>query len=235
MKVLIYCKVWKRLKITQVCYLGILRIQKLLHQFNIESDVLIVCSESDHEALASKFGFRTLHTDNSPLGMKQNLGLVESLNYEWDYMLHMDSNNLLTDAYVDRWVVQAMMGTPQFGSNVFHILRNTDVTRFNCKPNTLSGVGRGLSRQVLEDTYQKLGKLCDTGIKKGLDSSTRRLIEKATGIKCTLLYDKDELVILDIKSGEDLNKHTIARGAKKSDITVSDLKKHFPELKHLDL
>lgn len=235
MKVLIYCKVWKRLRITQVCYLGILRIQKLLHQFNINSDVLIVCSENEHEALATKFGFWTLHTDNDPVGMKQNLGLIESLNYDWDYMFEMGSNNLVTDAYVDKWVIQAMMGTHQFGSNVFHTIRNGQINRFNCKPDTLSGVGRGLSKQVLKDTYEKLGKLCDTGIRKGLDASTRRLIEKATGVKCTLLYDKDELVILDIKSDEDLNKHTVARGAKKSDVTISDLKKYFPEIKHLDL
>lgn len=234
MKVLIYCKVWKRPRVTQICYLGILRMQDTLEEFGIETEVLIVASEDDHVEMALKHGFNVFSTENSPVGTKQNYGLIKSLDYDYDFLLEMGSNNLVSDSYIDRWVIEAMKGTALFGSNVFHcVLKNKEITKFKCRKRRLSGVGRGIRRDILEKVYDQAGILCEPQKKKGLDGSTRMLIEKYSGEIPTVIAEGEDLVIIDIKTGEDINEHTTARGAKATRLVLDDLKNKFPEVKHL--
>ena len=233
MNVLIYCKVWRRPRITWITYLGILRIQQKLKQYGMSSRVLIVSSQTAHDKLAQCFGFDVFHTENSPLGAKQNRGLIRSLDYEWDYMFEMGSNNLLSDRYIEDWAQCATDGVKLFGSRTFHIQHESgEVHKFVCKPGKMSGVGRGIHRKLLEKVYKAYGKICSTTINKGLDFDLRVRIQRSSNTKPKILNHGDTPAIIDMKTGEDVNEHKLK---KVTDHTTNDLQEIFPEIIHLSI
>ena len=129
MKVLIFTTVWKRPEITELVYKGFDRMQSILKEEGVDSEVLVVSSEDDQTKMAKDRGYHVCETENSPLGRKYNNGMKKALELEWDYMLEMNSNNLLSSLYVRIWLAAARENTPMFGSQHFYVMLN-DRIRF---------------------------------------------------------------------------------------------------------
>ena len=102
MKVLIFITVWKRPEVTDLTYSGLDRVQSILKEEGIESKVLVVSSEEYHTKRARERGYDVIEVENFPVGTKQNTGMLHALklNWDWDCMMRMNSNNLLSSMYV---------------------------------------------------------------------------------------------------------------------------------------
>src|SRR5688500_10590245 len=92
MKLLIYTAVWQRPEITEICFMGIKRLQKI-HKFYI-SDFAVI-SEDSMLRLCNKYGVDWCMHENLRLGSKKNYGVKQALKKDFDYMIEIDSDDLL--------------------------------------------------------------------------------------------------------------------------------------------
>lgn len=232
MKVLIYITVWKRPEVTDLTYLGLDRVQNILKEEGIDSDVLVISSEDYHTEKAKNRGYKVIEVENFPVGNKMNLGMQEALKYEWDYLMEMGSNNLLSNMYIRAFAAACKEGFKCFGSGKFYALQEdkSRVRVFNIKGRgTFGGVGRGFKREILETIQDN--KYWKEDINSDMDASiwknvVRPEIEKSK-LTVRRLVNNSYPSVLDIKTGEDVNKHT---GEINADIDF--LLYWFPELKH---
>lgn len=103
MEILAFIPVWRRLRITELCYIGLTRlIEAAPKDFTIQ--VLVVLSEEEHIPLAEKYGFNWVMTLNSPLGLKFNVGLKHALDtFSFDYLFQLNSDNLISNRFWDHF------------------------------------------------------------------------------------------------------------------------------------
>ena len=237
MKVLIHTLVWKRPEATELTYKGFDRIQERLKESGIDSEVLITSSEPDHTAKAIIRGYNVFEYKNLPVAEKYDAAMHETLNYEWDFLMEMGSNNLLSDDYIKRWVGKCNHNENRFfGSNRFLCLsadRKHTAQFVTPSTNKLTNLGRGVRRDVWE-------RLQDVGLfvpnkerNDGLDTMSNYMAKKFVlgrrGYRHNICKDYDGL--LDFKSGEDMHddsKHVPEKRREKADIPY--LIKIFPEL-----
>ena len=234
MKALIITTVWGRVGITEITYLGFDRIQRVLKEEGIDSEVLVISSEPIHTRIAKDRGYHVTEQPNDFLGMKYNNGVKYAVeNLEWDYIFDMNSNNLVTDLYIRIWAAAAKSNVPLFGTGHFYALlpdRNR-FTRFRVKNGGLSGVGRGISRKVIETCFSVSGHFCPPKITSAIDAHSRRNIESSNKIKRVSLCAGEYPTVLDIKTGEDMHHHG---GHGKSKPRMQFFIDNWPELMALD-
>lgn len=231
MKVLIYITVWKRPEITDLTYLGLDRVQHILREEGIESDVLVISSEDYHTEKAKNRGYKVIEVENFPVGNKMNLGMQEALKYEWDYLMEMGSNNLLSNMYIRAFAAACKEGFKCFGSGKFYAIQEnkSKVHIFHIKGRgTFGGVGRGFKREILESVTDN--KYWKEDINSNMDASIWKNVVHPEIEKSKLtvrrLVNNSYPSVLDIKTGEDVNKHI---GEINADIEF--LLYWFPELK----
>lgn len=231
MKALIFLPVWKRYNEALITYKGVHRIQKVLKEENIDSQVLIISSEAAHTDEAKKQGFTVVECNNFPVGQKHNCGLEFAMSLEWDYLFQMGSNNLLSNIYIRIWAAASRENYKMFGSRKFYNLLpdKNHITIFKTKNKyRLSGVGRGIRRDVIEARLKE-GPVWPPDKNKTLDKESRLNLKVAESEVISIISD-DLPGIIDIRTeSEDLN--VMDRNPKK--LNKDYLVKHFPELKDL--
>ena len=224
MKALIWMMVWKRPEVTELTYKGISRIRQELEKYGIDSEVLIISSEPSHTENAKSKGFHVFETENKPLGTKYHNGMKHALEYEWDYIFTMDSNNLVSDEYVKAWAQQAHIGTKMFGCRSFLALTKNKrwFSKFTTRKRLVwSGVGRGIKRELVENARI----VCSLDINSNVDGdSLNKLCPPADRI--TIM--QFDFPILDIKTGEDMHKHST--DLLKLERYKYDIYRKFPEI-----
>ena len=88
MKFLWYIAAHERIEVTSMCYRGLHRVNDYARKQGHEVDVFIVCSDRVHQELAAAHGFYFSNIiPNQPLGRKMNLGLVEAMELDFDYIV----------------------------------------------------------------------------------------------------------------------------------------------------
>lgn len=212
MKILIFVTVWKRPEVTDLTYSGLDRVQAIFKEEGIDSEVLVVSSEDYHTKKAQDRGYRVIEVENFPVGNKMNLGMQEALKYEWDYLMEMGSNNLLSNLYIRAFIAACKENFACFGSGKFYALQpdKKRVRVFNVKKrNGFGGVGRGFRRDVIEAA--KDGKCWDSEINAGMDGSIwgnliHPQIEKDPH-SVRRLVNNSYPSVLDLKSDTDVNNH----------------------------
>jgi hypothetical protein len=177
MRLLIFLAVWKRPEITEICFMGIKRLQKV-PGFQVEA--LAVISEESMIPLCDKYGVDWVMTANSPLGAKKNFGAKEALKHDFDYMIEIGSDDLLKSEALQVYKWDA----PVIGLMDFAIINTSNG---GCKKVSSSiskfGAGRAIKRSVLEST-----KLWVDRKEYGLDNCSTMMLAKkgimAHGIRC---------------------------------------------------
>ena len=97
MKFLWYIAAHERIEVTSMCYRGLHRVNDYARKQGHEVDVFIVCSDRIHQELAAAHGFYFSNIiPNEPLGRKMNLGLVEAMDLDFDYIVQSGTDNLYT-------------------------------------------------------------------------------------------------------------------------------------------
>lgn len=95
MKILLFTPVWKRPEITEICFMGVNRLRKIG-----DVDMLAVLSEDEMIPLCEKYNIKYVMHENQPLGRKKNYGLRRSLEYQWDYLVEIGSDDLLKNEFL---------------------------------------------------------------------------------------------------------------------------------------
>lgn len=187
-KLLIYLAVWKRPVITEICFMGIKRLQKI-PGFDIQA--LAVISEESMIPLCEKYGVDWCFTKNEPLGAKKNYGLAQAIRKQFDYLVEIGSDDILKDEFLDLYSWDRHV----FALSDFLMINTEDgECRRRTKHMAYYGTGRAISRIALE----AVSKLWPDNINKGLDNnSTYILAKNGFGEKRVAC---DDPVVLSLKS-----------------------------------
>jgi hypothetical protein len=230
MKVLIFIPVWKRFPEAALTYEGVHRIQDVLLDSGIESTVLVVSSEEEHTKMALSQDFEAVECENFPVSDKHNCGLNYALEYEWDYLFQMGSNNLLSTEYVKELAKGMLSNTyDMIGTDtLFNVLEDRkNMTIFQVRrPHSCIGVGRMISRKSIESAILSNRTLWKPGLNRGLDKSSQdRLNIPKEKVKIT----ECQISVVDIRTSEDIN----VMNRRPKPIKKEAMIKHFPELKSI--
>lgn len=194
---LVYLAVWRRPEITELCFMGIERMRK--HKsYSIKA--LAVISEPEMIPLCQKYDINWIMTDNYPLGKKKNKGLVEASNFEFDYLMEIGSDDLVTNELLDCYL--SYFGKYDFFgiSDAAYIESENLACRRLIFHKSTYGAGRCISRKMLEDMNWNLW---DNNLQRGLDNnSTLRCSTK--GYQFHKVEPMDVPGVIDVKSQENL-------------------------------
>jgi len=190
-RVLIYIPIWKRPEITEICFSGLDRIRT----HRDKTEVLAVISEDSYKSRCKAHDIEWTFFENR-LGAKKNHGLRVAMTKEWDYLIELNSDDLLKNELLDIY-------DTKFGKSHFFGLRNfcfldskTGRMRHHWN-NTIFGIGRTYSRQAVERSMID-GKLWNDDATAGMDNYSWRLFDQA-GYKGEQILT-DEPMAVDIKS-----------------------------------
>lgn len=177
MKLLMFLAVWKRPKITEICFMGLNRLRKIP---GYDINVLAVISEESMIPLCEKYDVDWRMTKNHPLGAKKNYGIQQALRKDFDYLIEIGSDDLLKDEILTayRW------DAPVLGLMDF-VLLNTENAKCKSIHTNIPkyGAGRAIERRVLETC-----QLWNDSKIRGLDNDSVQALAingfMQRGVKC---------------------------------------------------
>lgn len=220
MKVMIFLCAWKRPEITKACYKGIHRIKKTFAKNGVETDVFVTVSEDYHAELAEQNGFKWIMTDNFPVGQKHHNGLINALEYDWNYIMQMGSDDIISDKYIDECCKLLNESYEIIGSNYYYFynLSTGEDVKIKMKGPAPGGAGRFVKRDIIKLAFDQLGFFWQRQKNRGLDGSSlmamykskarynrrKHAVKKDLKIK-TIDFKEPEIV--DIKSEDSMNSY----------------------------
>lgn len=191
MKILVFVPVWRRPEITEICFMGINRLQKV-EGFEVKGFAVI--SEESMIPLCEKYGIDWCITKNHPLGAKKNHGVKQALKHEFDYMIEIGSDDLLKNEVLTAY----KWNGPVIGLMDFALINTVNGSCKSIKTNIPKyGAGRAIQRFVCESF-----DLWEDGKNKGMDNSSCRILANnrvmQRGVK------SDEPLSIALKSAENI-------------------------------
>jgi hypothetical protein len=191
-KILIYLALWKRPKITELCFMGINRLRQS-PDFDIQ--VLAVASEPEMLPLCEKYNVNVISHTNLPLGKKKNFGLQAAKSFQFDYLMEIGSDTLVLNELLDSY--KEMIGVHHFFgiSDCAFICSETRACRRVGGASTYGG-GRMISRAALQ---QMEWKIWPDELSKGLDNASVRKLAMG-GFWYQQVKKKELPLVFDIKS-----------------------------------
>lgn len=203
MKILILVPVWGRPEITKIW-------SEAVNWFKTgEIEVLTILSNEDEYftqnlAIILDSGYQYCYYKNDPLGQKLNAGVEFALDFNFDYLMNLGSDDLIHPAILALYKPYMEAKEPFFGLNkvyFYDILKK----RLAITVPYVFGAGRMIHRSVLEKIRYKGEFLYSNELRRGLDCNS---VEK---VKFTLNLDYKQVetngfpYIVDIKSQHGLN------------------------------
>lgn len=197
-RLLIYLALWKRPKITELCFKGIERL-KTHPDFDIQ--VLAVASETEMLDLCERYDVTCVTHSNEPLGRKKNFGLQAARSMKFDYMMEIGSDTLVLNELLDEYK-KHFIGVHHFfgiGDCAF-ICSETQKCRRVGGASTYGG-GRMISRHALETMEFKLWP---DAINRGLDNASVFKLAREGGFWYQQLKPGELPLVFDVKSDQNI-------------------------------
>ena len=186
MKIHILTALWKRPEITDIFIQGCKRLGYPVTASISQESYIPICDAND---------INWIMTPNSPLGAKWNAGLREALNHEWDYLLILGSDDLISGDLIDRYL--SYEGWDMIGVRDLYLYKDGKVKYFASKRLKTIGAGRLIKRSAIK------GVLWEPYRDKGLDGSCSQKM-KQWGMREKAIKMGDSIVV-DIKSDVNMN------------------------------
>jgi len=167
-KILILLPIWQREKITKICFDNLKELQK---DFNIE--VLCIVSEQWAKVEAFKYGFKQVFAHNDCLGTKMNIGVEAALDYEFDYLMNLGSDDIITKDLFKCYEPYFADGRSMFGATRLTFIDSQAKEAKKFDYGVMIGAGRCIRKDVLKDCVLRNGevKMYDE-IQSGLDMNS---------------------------------------------------------------
>jgi len=196
MKICLFACVWQRPQIVEVFAAGVRRLQET---FDIEPFV-VVSTDEDFEVCRGLNLNPFMHF-NLPLGYKHNAGLTGAFKKEWDAIILMGSDNLISNEAV-QMMIDSKLPHVGFRSMIAYETRDGKMLNHTYDKNTrIIGAGRMISRAALK-AGKKFGPW-EYGINRCLDNSLESTLSEC-GFSSVAL-ESDRIHILDLKSETNIN------------------------------
>ena len=183
MKLLIFLAVWKRPEITEICFMSINRLQKV-KEFDIKGFAVI--SEESMIPLCEKYGILWCMHENLPLGKKKNFGVQKALEYDFEYLIEIGSDDILKTEILQAYKWNA----PVIGLMEFALLNTKNGDCKYIKTNAPKfGAGRAIKREALEAC-----KLWPDNVNQGMDNKSNFQLAR-NGFMAKGIRSDDPLVV----------------------------------------
>lgn len=115
-KILAYFAVHGRLDILGVMLKGLKRLQE---NAPYKITPFAVCSTREESNVLRNHGIRhIIFPNDNGIGLKKNSGILAAMNYEWDYLFELGSDDLVDDRIWDVYRPYIEANTPAFGLNL---------------------------------------------------------------------------------------------------------------------
>ena len=173
-KVLILLPIWKRETIARIVFDNLKALQK---DYNIE--VLCIVSEDWASSAATEYGFKQVYASNDCIGTKMNIGVEEALKYDFDYMMNLGDDDIITPQLFKSLAPFFKAKKVMFGiTRVTFIDTKTKRVR-QTDYGLLIGAGRCIRKDILKKCVVKDGvvSMYDK-IQNGLDMNSLRRFDK---------------------------------------------------------
>jgi len=192
-KIMILLPIWKREKITRICLDNLKELQK---DFNI--DVICVVSEQWSKLAAFEYGFRYVEAPNECIGAKMNIGVREAIKFDFDYMMNLGSDDIITKELFDIYEPYFKDGLKMFGSRrvTFIDSESKEVKRNDYQ--AMIGAGRCIRKDIIVEVL-KSGEMYDK-VQKGLDFNSQAKFIRHNHTEIENPFN----TIFDIKSCENI-------------------------------
>lgn len=148
-RILTFTPVWKRVHVLEIMLAGVRRLVNY-KPWLFEIIPFFVVSEPEGEDAVKRAGFNYVNFKNDPLGEKKNFGLNEALKLEWDFMLELGSDDLVTNQLLEIYHPFFETKERAFGINrcYFYHCRSAEVASW--ESTVIIGLGRCISRETIE-------------------------------------------------------------------------------------
>ena len=164
-KILILIPTWKRPEITEICFSGLDRLRQ--HRDNV--DVLAVISEEEYILRCSNHKIDYTFFENQPLGRKKNHGLKIALERDWDYLIELNSDDVIKNELLD---IYDTLTDDYLALRNFCFLDSNTLLLKQVETKTAFGIARRYSRKAVESC-----KVAKVNVKKSCISGGGALIE----------------------------------------------------------
>lgn len=135
-----------------------------------ELRVLCVISESEYIKTCDDYGFNWIYTDNNPLGAKINKGIRRAMEFKWNYLMMMNSDDVIKAELLDKWYEPFFEKQEKFFgiSTVTYVNFYTgEAVEFDYEY-TVLGIGKCIRRDIVE---QFNGDLYPENLNRCLDDN----------------------------------------------------------------
>lgn len=209
MKIAVLVPVWKRPEIFKIM------ADNLKFPDWIDATVVASVSPDDPDfnenlKIATDHKFFIHVEENFPVGAKMNSAIASMLEMEWDYMLGINSDDILLEEYFEDAREYMDAGHPMIGMR--------EVIAWDCVGHTggmkmrlgdshtckVWGGGRFISRDAIEKTYKKLGYVYTNELNSGLDTSSQRNIFE-NNIFFQQIIALEKCYLIDLKTEININ------------------------------
>jgi len=197
-KLKLFLAVWKRPEITELCFLG---IQRLKTHPSFDISAFAVISEVEMIPLCEKYDIDWIITENLPLGRKKNFGLRQLAHYDFDFMMEIGSDDLVTNNLLTQYLPY-FEKYDFFGiSDAAYIESENGECRRLISDKSTYGAGRVISKDLLEKMEYQIWA---SGLNRGLDNNSVLNIKQKTDVDYVKVSPMDEPGIIDVKSEENI-------------------------------
>jgi hypothetical protein len=196
-KIQIVIPLWKRPNVTLFCFD---QLVKMISESRHEYKVLCVISEIEYVEMCEAYGFQYVFVENFPVGNKINAGIKASLSNSWDYLMMMNSDDVIKAELIDKnYQPFFESGEKFFGINRVTYVKfgTTEALEYSYDYSVL-GIGKCMKRDVVELAFKTLKELYASDRNRGLDDSMMDNLMKIRVFPRIVKYDGQ--LAMDFKS-----------------------------------
>jgi hypothetical protein len=148
-RIRILIPLWKRPEVTEFCFEGVKRLQA---ESKHEIEVSCVLSEPEFIEMCDRFKFNWVFSENLPLGNKMNQGIKSTLKFKYDYLMVMNSDNVIKTELIDEVYTPFFESlNPYFGiDKVTYVNWKTKEAKEIKYNMTVLGIGKMIHRSVVD-------------------------------------------------------------------------------------
>ena len=194
MKIIVLTAVWKRHDLFEIFKSGFDRIKK-----DSEHDLKLVTIGSE----GIDFSDHHIESPNQPLSNKWQSGIDFIKDFEWDYVLMLGSDDVICSNLLKTYTPAMEEGFDLIGLLDCYFIDSRDlrVSYWRGYTNHRRGESIGMARLLSRDLLMRLDwKVWQDGLKKGLDSSMMKNINRLQHSEKMFSCKKENIRAFDIKS-----------------------------------
>jgi len=118
---------------------------------------LAIISEREMIGLCKRYNIAHTFFENQPLGRKKNFGLNKAMEMEWDYLMELNSDDVIHPELLDQYGILIGKGAEYMGLQNFTILDSKTGDMRQVSSDTVYGIGRMYSRKAVETSGKVTG------------------------------------------------------------------------------